>query len=156
MPVSAETAGTLCSATGARSWHAIEMSRNFLKGSWKSQGRRNAGLPLMKSGLILIWMNFLHHQSPAFYAGYTMGLFFSCQYRVERIEKVVIQKPQRRIIRRYLVTKRPQAREKKPEDVRTQFISTRTHDVFTNSAAIEHFDRVLLSSCNESDDSHAQ
>lgn len=83
------------------------------------------------------------------------GTFFSCQYRVERIEKVIILKPQRRIIRRYLVTKRPQAREKKPEDVRTQFICTHTHDVFTDSAAIEHFDRVLLSSRNGSDDSHA-
>ncbi len=72
------------------------------------------------------------------------GTFFSCKYRVERIEKVIIQNPQHRIIRRYLVTKRPPAREKKPEEASTQFIGTGTHDVFTDSAAIEHFDRVLL------------
>lgn len=72
------------------------------------------------------------------------GPFFSFQYRVERIEKIVIQKPQHRIIRRYLVTKRSPAREKKPDDGDTQCMSTHTHDIFTDSAAIEHFDRVLL------------
>ncbi|HNX18549.1 MAG TPA: hypothetical protein PKM50_09530, partial [Methanoregula sp.] len=40
------------------------------------------------------------------------GPFFSCQYRVERIEKVLIHTPQRRYIIRYLVKKRPEPRGK--------------------------------------------
>jgi hypothetical protein len=35
--------------------------------------------------------------------------FFSCPYRVERIEKIIVHKPQRRIIKRYLVKKRPES-----------------------------------------------
>ena len=42
------------------------------------------------------------------------GSFFSCPYRVERIEKVIVQKRQRRIVKRYLVTKRPSARKRDP------------------------------------------
>jgi len=81
------------------------------------------------------------------------GPFFSCQYRVERIENVTVQKPQRRIIKRYLVTKRPDAREKKPKDVSTQFNRSNTHDVFTDSAAIERFNRVLLRDAGGPDNS---
>jgi hypothetical protein len=40
------------------------------------------------------------------------GPFFSCQYRVERMEKVLIHTPQRRYIIRYLVKKRPEPRGK--------------------------------------------
>ena len=40
------------------------------------------------------------------------GPFFSCHYRVERMEKVVIHTPQRRFIKRYLVKKRPEPRRK--------------------------------------------
>jgi|GEM_PF-935356 hypothetical protein len=43
------------------------------------------------------------------------GPFFSFRYRVERIEKITIQKPHTRIIKRYLVTRRPNARQKNPE-----------------------------------------
>ena len=43
------------------------------------------------------------------------GPFFSCPYRVERIEKVTFQKPQPRIVKRYLVTRRPPARKRDPE-----------------------------------------
>jgi hypothetical protein len=84
------------------------------------------------------------------------GPFFSCPYRVERIEKITIQKKQRRVVKRYLVTKRPPARERKPEDVSTQLISTHTHDVFTDMAAIEHFDFVLLGDTRGTDDSNGQ
>jgi hypothetical protein len=42
------------------------------------------------------------------------GAFFSCPYRVERIEKITVQKKQRRVVKRYLVTRRPQAREREP------------------------------------------
>lgn len=82
------------------------------------------------------------------------GPFFSCPYRVERIEKVIVQKPQRRIIRRYLVTRRPPAREKQPPDASNLLTRADTHDVLTDSAAIEHFNRVLLGDSDEDDDSH--
>lgn len=39
----------------------------------------------------------------------SQGPFFSFRYRVERIEKIKISKPHRRIIKRYLVTRRPRA-----------------------------------------------
>jgi hypothetical protein len=81
------------------------------------------------------------------------GPFFSCPYRVERIEKVIVQKPQRRIIRRYLVTKRPPAREKKPPDASNLSTRADTHDIFTDSAAIEYFNRVLLRDSDGDDDS---
>lgn len=42
------------------------------------------------------------------------GPFFSCPYRVERIEKITVQKKQRRVVKRYLVTRRPQARKWNP------------------------------------------
>ena len=42
------------------------------------------------------------------------GPFFSCPYRVERIEKITVQKKQRRVVKRYLVTPRPQARKRDP------------------------------------------
>jgi hypothetical protein len=72
------------------------------------------------------------------------GPFFSCPYRVERIEKVTVQKPKHRIIKRYLVTRRPTARQKNSADRNTRLTKAHTHDVFTDSAGIEHFDRVLL------------
>lgn len=37
--------------------------------------------------------------------------FLSCPYRVERIEKVTVQKKQRIVVKRYLVTRRPQIRK---------------------------------------------
>ena len=39
------------------------------------------------------------------------GSFFSCPYRVERIEKTSIETPQRRTIKRYLITRRPGSAE---------------------------------------------
>jgi hypothetical protein len=42
------------------------------------------------------------------------GPFFSCPYRVERIERITVQKKQRRVVKRYLVTRRPQARKWNP------------------------------------------
>jgi hypothetical protein len=62
---------------------------------------------------------------------------------VERIEKVTVLKPKHRIITRYLVTRRPAAQEKKPEEVCTQVIGTPAHEVFTDAAAIGQFERVL-------------
>lgn len=35
------------------------------------------------------------------------GSFYSCPYRVERIEKISIETPQKRTIRRYLIRRRP-------------------------------------------------
>ena len=39
------------------------------------------------------------------------GPFFCCPYRVERIEKILVNTPQRRTVKRYLVRKRPGQRE---------------------------------------------
>jgi len=38
-----------------------------------------------------------------------------CPYRIERIEKITVQKKQLRVVKRYLVTRRPQARKRDPE-----------------------------------------
>jgi len=43
------------------------------------------------------------------------GSFSSFPYRVERIEKITLKKPHPRIVKRYLVTRRPQARTWDPE-----------------------------------------
>jgi len=42
------------------------------------------------------------------------GPFFSFPYRVERIEKITVQKKQLKVVKRYLVTRRPQARKRDP------------------------------------------
>ena len=44
------------------------------------------------------------------------GPFFSCHYRVEKMERIVVTTPQRRIIKRYLVKKRPESRGKPDRD----------------------------------------
>ena len=43
------------------------------------------------------------------------GPFFRFPYRVERIEKVTLPKPHPRIVKKYLVKRRPQARKRDPE-----------------------------------------
>jgi hypothetical protein len=43
------------------------------------------------------------------------GPFFRFPYRVERIEKVTLPKPHPRIVKKYLVTRRLQARKRDPE-----------------------------------------
>jgi len=79
------------------------------------------------------------------------GPFFSCQYRVQRIEKVVVENPQRRTIRRYLVVKRPQRRQKNSAGVSTRLSDTPIHGFFTDYDAIEYFDRVLREKCDGTD-----
>jgi hypothetical protein len=81
------------------------------------------------------------------------GPFFSCQYRVERIENVAVQKPQRRVIKRYLVTRRPPARQKNLTCVSTRSPGKEIPVIFTDSAAIEHLNRVLLKNLDGNDDS---
>jgi len=80
------------------------------------------------------------------------GPFFSCQYRVERIEKVTVQKPQCRVIRKYLVTKRPPKRQKNPADINNRLIGAHSREVFSDRDAIEHFDRILQKKCEGPDD----
>jgi hypothetical protein len=43
------------------------------------------------------------------------GPFFRFPYRVERIEKITLPRPHPRTVKRYLVTRRPQARKLDPE-----------------------------------------
>jgi hypothetical protein len=71
------------------------------------------------------------------------GPFFSCPYRVERIEKVVTERPQRRIVRRYLVTKRPPTRKRTHEQSDTRFSPERVNNPITDTDVIKLFDRVL-------------
>lgn len=72
------------------------------------------------------------------------GPFGQCPYTVLRIEHAEGISPSNPPKCRYLVTRRPQAHQKKPGDISTRLTGTQTHDVFTDSAAIEHFNRVLL------------
>jgi hypothetical protein len=68
--------------------------------------------------------------------------FFSFPYRVERIEKVVLSQPHRRVVKRYLVARRPQPRIR---DHRQTLPKTGRGPapVFTDYDALEHFNRVL-------------
>ena len=53
--------------------------------------------------------------SPAisgFFRRLHQGPFFTCPYRVARIEKLIVTAPQRRTIKRYLIIRRPELREK--------------------------------------------
>jgi hypothetical protein len=77
--------------------------------------------------------------------------FFTYPYQVERIEKVTVEKPKHRIIKRYFVTMRPHACQKRPADISTRFNGTLIHDIFTDSDAIEHFNRVLLKKRDENE-----
>jgi len=55
------------------------------------------------------------HASPAiagFFRRLNQGPFFSCRYRVARIEKLMVNTPHTRIIKRYFITKRPEPRDK--------------------------------------------
>jgi hypothetical protein len=52
--------------------------------------------------------------SPAisgFFHRISQGPFFTCQYRVVRIEKLTVKTPNTRIINRYFITRRPRASE---------------------------------------------
>jgi hypothetical protein len=71
------------------------------------------------------------------------GSFFSCQYRVERIEKVTVEQPQHRIIRRYLVTRRPPARKSTPSQGKNRTIRKKAFGGFTDTDALKIFNRVL-------------
>ncbi len=56
--------------------------------------------------------------------------FFSCHYRVERMEKIVVNTPQRRIIKRYLVKKRPDPRVKSAREHNKSQEKTFSPDIF--------------------------
>jgi hypothetical protein len=56
--------------------------------------------------------------SPAisgFFSRIYRGSFFSCPYRVERIERFCVKKPHHRTIKRYLIKRRPFLKRKYPE-----------------------------------------
>jgi len=55
------------------------------------------------------------HSSPViskFFRRLYHGPFFTCPYRVTRIEKLTVKTPNTRIIKRYLITRRPEPEEK--------------------------------------------
>jgi len=52
--------------------------------------------------------------SPAisgFFHRISQGPFFTCPYRVARIEKLIVTTPQTRMIKRYFITRRPRTSE---------------------------------------------
>jgi hypothetical protein len=54
--------------------------------------------------------------SPAiagFFRRLYQGPFFTCPYRVARIEKMVVKTPHTRMIKRYFITRRPKPRDNK-------------------------------------------
>jgi len=79
--------------------------------------------------------------------------FFSYQYRVKKIEKIIVYTPQRRCINRYLVKKRPEIREEysgpppiatAPEYLHAIGISGMVdHELCTDHDAFEIFNKVL-------------
>ena len=55
------------------------------------------------------------HASPAisgFFRRLYQGPFFTCPYRVARIEKMMVNAPHTRMIKRYFITRRPEPRNK--------------------------------------------
>jgi hypothetical protein len=63
--------------------------------------------------------------------------FFSYQYRVKKIEKIMVYTPQRRCINRYLVKKRPEINEA------YSLPSARDYEFCTDHDAIKIFNKVL-------------
>jgi hypothetical protein len=79
------------------------------------------------------------------------GPFFPCSYRVERIEKITVEKPQRRMIRRYLVTQKSPPRKSAPVQRITGTIQKKVLHNFTDTDAIDLFNRVLKESTDRPD-----
>jgi hypothetical protein len=71
------------------------------------------------------------------------GPFATCPYRVERIEKITVQNPHRRDIKRYLVVRRPVPWIKNQQENYSRSGRSDVSRVFTDYDAVEHFDRVL-------------
>ncbi|OPY48075.1 MAG: hypothetical protein A4E42_00188 [Methanoregulaceae archaeon PtaU1.Bin222] len=71
------------------------------------------------------------------------GPFATCPYRVERIEKISVQNPHRRDIKRYLVVRRPVPRIKNLQENCAQSDRTDGSPVFTDYDAVGHLDRIL-------------
>jgi hypothetical protein len=79
--------------------------------------------------------------------------FFSYQYRVKKIEKIIVYTPQRRCINRYLVIKRQEIRKgysSPPATVTTsgnfqtiRVPETGNQKLLTNQEAVNLFDKVL-------------
>jgi hypothetical protein len=79
--------------------------------------------------------------------------YFSYQYRVKRIEKILVDTPQRRNINRYLVKKTTESRKgytdhsagaTTPDDfIATRLSGTGDHELFTDHDAVEIFNKVL-------------
>ena len=72
------------------------------------------------------------------------GSFASFPYRVDRIEKVILDvKPHSRMVRRYLVTRRPPGREKTYVDSGVPETGGETAGIFTDYDAIRLFKQAL-------------
>jgi hypothetical protein len=77
--------------------------------------------------------------------------FFSYQYRVKRIEKILVNTPQRRCINRYLVKKRPDSKKGYPDNSAdlalnvnaTGLPETGDYELCTDHDAVKIFNKVL-------------
>jgi len=79
--------------------------------------------------------------------------FFSFQYRVKKIEKIIVHSPQRRSINRYLVKKRPELRKEYPRYHKmipapgvlhaTRLSAPDDYELCTDHDAVEIFNRIL-------------
>ena len=78
------------------------------------QGRDGAGLWVTVSEFRTFFA-MDKHASPAisgFFRRLYQGPFFTCPYRVARIEKRMVNTPHTRMIKRYFITRRPEPRNK--------------------------------------------
>lgn len=72
------------------------------------------------------------------------GTYLSFPYRVERIERVTLDvRPHPRMIKKYLITRRPAAGLRKTAASRSGRSVAGFNSVFTDYDAVEHFDQVL-------------
>ncbi|OPX64793.1 MAG: hypothetical protein A4E33_00531 [Methanoregula sp. PtaB.Bin085] len=72
------------------------------------------------------------------------GTYMSFPYRVERIERVLIDaRPHPQTIKKYLIAKRPGTMRKRLPRAEPDQIPEIHVQIFTDHDAVEHFDRVL-------------
>ncbi len=129
--------------------------RTFLHSTWRPAERLSDGLPSTNCVLILTLMNPLHTLFQDSCAGFIMDHIFPIRYRVKRIEKVLVDTPQRRSINRYLVKKRleprkgytdPSAESTPPSGVHAPRLpETGDYNLCTDYDAVKIFNKVLRS-----------
>lgn len=135
----------------ARNGNVPELLERFMEESGKTQC-------WITVNEIRTYFNLDEPASPAI-SGFLQRLhsapFFSFPYRVERIEKTIMNaRPHPRVIKRYLVVRRPAAQMKKPADTGIPETCGGAPVILTDYDAIRLFDRVLEKSGERLGDPH--